>query len=136
MNKLSKVLMTIAIAVIVGVIGKAVVLDEAVKGDVLMFFAVGSGLALVRIAINQVIAKMKGQHLIVKIGFFATLLSVGIPFQNWFRTDVLFAINPSFIVPSITVMVASLVFMTVLASWGFKHLRNTRLEGELSEVSQ
>ena len=112
MSKKAKVMMSIAGAIIIAMISKAFILDEAVKGYLVTFFFVGAGLAMLRLFINGVIGKMKGKHIGVKIGFFAALLSVGVPFQSWFRTDVLFAMSKTFIVPSVIVMVSSVVLMT------------------------
>ena len=113
MSKKAKVMMSIAGAIIIAMISKAFILDEAVKGYLVTFFFVGAGLAMLRLFINGMIGKMKGKHIGVKIGFFAALLSVGVPFQSWFRTDVLFAMSKTFIVPSVIVMVSSVVLMTV-----------------------
>jgi hypothetical protein len=114
MSKLSKMLIAIASVIIIGLVGKAFVLDEEVKGYLVTFFFVGSGLALLRLFINAMIGKMKGKHIVVKVGFFAALLGVGIPFQSWFRTEVIFSMSKTFIVPSVSVMVASVVFMTIV----------------------
>ena len=102
MSKLSKLLMAIASMILIGFVGKAFILDEAVKGYLVTFFFVGSGLALLRLFINAMIGKMKGKHIVLKIGFFAVLLGLGIPFQSWFRTEVIFSMSKAFIVPSIS----------------------------------
>ncbi|MDM5332159.1 MFS transporter permease [Ureibacillus composti] len=128
MNKKSKVMMSIAAAVVLVMIGKAFIFDEAVKGYLVTFFFVGAGLAMLRLFINGMIRKMKGKHIGVKIAFFAGLLSVGLPFQNWFRTDVLFAMSKTFIVPSVVVMVASVVLMTVVYGVIYERVRVPYLE--------
>lgn len=128
MSKVSKWVLAIAAAIIAVMIGKAFMLDEGVKTYLVTFFFVGAGLALLRMVINAMIAKMKGKHIAVKIGFFASLLSVGLPFQNWFRTDVLFAMSKSFIVPSITVMIASVVMMTIVYGVAQKQIQVVREE--------
>ena len=68
----------------------------------------------------------------VKIAFFACLLSIGLPFQNWFRTDVLLAMSKTFIVPSVIVMVASAVLMTVVYGVVYERVRVPYLEKEKS----
>jgi len=128
MSKLSKLLMAIASIILIGFVGKAFILDEAVKGYLVTFFFVGSGLALLRLLINTMIGKMKGKHILVKIGFFAVLLGLGIPFQNWFRTEVIFSMSKAFIVPSISVMVASVVMMTIVYGIIGKRIQATRVE--------
>ena len=130
MNKKAKVMMSISAIIITAMITKAFIFDEAVKGYLITFFFVGAGLAAVRLFVNGMIRKMKGKHIGVKIVFFAALLSLGIPFQNWFRTDVLFAMSKTFIIPSITVMAASLVFMTVVYGVIYQRVRVPYLEEE------
>lgn len=128
MSKLSKLLMAIASIILIGFVGKAFILDEAVKGYLVTFFFVGSGLALLRLMINAMIGKMKGKHILVKIGFFAVLLGLGIPFQSWFRTEVIFSMSKAFIVPSISVMVASVVMMTIVYGIIGKRIQAARVE--------
>ncbi|MBS7346045.1 MAG: MFS transporter permease [Caryophanon sp.] len=128
MQKKAKIMMMSSLAVIVAMMAKAFIVDEAVKGYLVVFFFVGAGLAALRLFINGMIRKMKGKHIGVKIGFFAALLSVGLPFQNWFRTDVLLAMSHSFIVPSIVVLVASVVLMTVVYGVVYERVRIPYLE--------
>ena len=128
MSKKAKVMMSIAGAIIIAMISKAFLLDEAVKGYLVTFFFVGAGLAMLRLFINGMISKMKGKHIGVKIGFFAILLSVGVPFQSWFRTDVLFSMSKTYIVPSVIVMVSSVVLMTVVYGVVYQKVRVPYLE--------
>lgn len=128
MSKLSKMLMAIASVIIVGLVGKAFILDESVKSYLVTFFFVGAGLALLRLFINAMIRKMKGKHIVVKVSFFAALLGVGLPFQSWFRTEVIFSMSKAFIVPSISVMVASVVFMTIVYGVIGKRIETARVE--------
>lgn len=128
MSKKAKVMMSIAAAIIIAMLSKAFILDEAVKGYLVTFFFVGAGLAMLRLFINGMIGKMKGKHIGVKIGFFAALLGVGVPFQSWFRTDVLFAMSKTFIVPSVIVMVSSVVLMTVVYGVVYQKVRVPYLE--------
>lgn len=121
-------MMSIAAAVVFVMIGKAFILDEAVKGYLVTFFFVGAGLAMLRLFINGMISKMKGKHIGVKIIFFAGLLSVGLPFQNWFRTEVIFAMSKTFIIPSVIVMIASVVLMTVVYGVIYERIRVPYLE--------
>lgn len=128
MSKKAKVMMSIVGAIIIAMISKAFLLDEAVKGYLVTFFFVGAGLAMLRLFINGMIGKMKGKHIGVKIGFFAALLGVGVPFPSWFRTDVLFAMSKTFIVPSVIVMVSSVVLMTVVYGVVYQKVRVPYLE--------
>lgn len=130
MNKLQKVLMAVSSAVIVRLVGKAVVLEEAVLSYLMTFFFVGAGLAGLRLFINAMIGKMKGKNIFVKIGFFAGLLSVGLPFQNWFRTEVIFAMDKAFMVPSITVLASSVVLMTIVYGIIINKVKLPQLEEE------
>ncbi|AWE08569.1 MFS transporter permease [Lysinibacillus sp. 2017] len=128
MSKLSKMLMAVASVIIVGLVGKAFILDESVKSYLVTFFFVGAGLALLRLFINAMIGKMKGKSIVVKVGFFAALLGVGVPFQSWFRTEVIFSMSKAFIVPSISVMVASVVLMTIVYGIIGKRIEAARVE--------
>ncbi|MGE7667604.1 MFS transporter permease [Ureibacillus composti] len=132
MNKKSKMIMSIAAAIVLVMIGKAFIFDEAVKGYLVTFFFVGAGLAMLRLFINGMISKMKGKHIVVKIAFFAGLLSVGLPFQNWFRTEVIFAMSKTFIVPSVVVMVSSVVLMTIVYGVIYERVRLPYLEEKLA----
>lgn len=132
MQTKAKVMMFTSLAVIVAMIGKAFVLEEAVRGYLIVFFFVGAGLAALRLFINGMIRKMKGKHIGLKIGFFAALLSVGLPFQNWFRTDVILAMSKTFIVPSVVVMVASVVLMTVVYGVVYERVRVPYLNEQTS----
>lgn len=114
MNNKAKILLAISFAITVFMIGKAFILNEPVKFYLLIFFCVGLGLAMLRLFVNGMIKKMKGKHIGVKVLFFAVLLGLGIPFQNWFRTDVLLAMSRDYLLPCIIVTIASMVFMTVL----------------------
>lgn len=121
MNKKTKVMMYIAATIVLVMIAKAFIFDEAVKGYLITFFFVGAGLALLRLFINGMIRKMKGKNIGIKIVFFSGLLSIGLPFQNWFRTDVLLAMSKSFIV-------ASVVLMTVVYGVIYERVRVPYLE--------
>ena len=114
MSTLKKSLLAITVIIIFAFIGKAVLLEEAVTTYLITFFFVGAGLALLRLFVNAMIGKMKGKSIFVKIAFFAVLLGFGLPFQNWFRKEVIFAMDSTFMFPSITVLVASVIFMTII----------------------
>ena len=94
------------------VISKAFILNEGIKLLLLVFFIVGCGLGLLRLFVNNSIKKMKGKSWSIKILFFAVLLGVGLPFQTWFRTKVLFSMNAEYLPRSIFIMVTGLIFMT------------------------
>ena len=114
MNTKAKTILSISFAMIIFMISKAFILDEAVKPYLIIFFFVGAGLAMLRLFINGMMKRMKGKHISLKLLFFAVLLGFGLPFQSWFRTDVLFAMSRDYLMPSIIVLVASVFFMTVV----------------------
>ena len=136
MSNTKKLVMLIASAIIIGFIGKALILDEAVTSYLFTFFFVGAGLAYLRLFINAMIAKMKGKNSLVKIGFFAALLGVVMPFQSWFRTEVIFSMNKAFMVPSITVMVASVVLMTIVYGIVGKRIQTARMQEQELQLNQ
>lgn len=110
----SDILMILSFLIAVGMIMKAYILNDEVKVFLLVFFAVGLGLALLRLFVNGAIKKMKGKDWRVKVLFFAVLLGFGLPFQSWFRKEVLFSMNRAYLVSSIIIMVLGVLFMTTL----------------------
>jgi len=128
MNKKSKIILAVSLAIIAFMIGKAFILDESSKLYLVIFAFVGLGLAMLRLFINGMIKKMKGKPVGVKVMFFAVLLGCGIPFQNWFRTDILLAMDREYLVPCIVVTVASVFFMTVLSGVISQRKRASQIE--------
>ena len=108
----SDILMILSFLIAVGMIMKAYILNDEVKVFLLVFFAVGLGLALLRLFVNGAIKKMKGKDWRVKVLFFAVLLGFGLPFQSWFRKEVLFSMDRAYLVSSIIIMVLGVLFMT------------------------
>lgn len=111
--KKSYVLMAGAFLIALGMIVKAFILNEDIKLILLIFFVVGFGLALLRLFVNYSIKKMKGKDWKVKVLFFAVLLGVGLPFQSWFRNEVLLSMNPDYLPRSIIILVTSVISMTI-----------------------
>src|SRR5690606_29556563 len=93
-------------------LAKTFLLNEDIKLFLLIFFAIGLGLALLRLFVNSSIKKMKGKDWKVKVLFFAVLLGFGLPFQSWFRNEVLFSMDSAFLAGSISMLVVGMVFMT------------------------
>src|SRR5690606_41306246 len=71
-------------------LAKTFLLNEDIKLFLLIFIAIGLALALLRLFVNSSIKKMKGKNWKLKVVFFAVLLGFGLPFQSWFRNEVLF----------------------------------------------
>jgi len=115
-------IMMVTFLIAVGMIVKAFVLNEDVKVFLLIFFAVGTGLGLLRLFVNNSIKKMKGKGWKTKVLFFSVLLGLGLPFQSWFRNDVLLSMNPSYLTSSLIIMVVGLLFMTTFFSYITKKL--------------
>ncbi|USK60728.1 MFS transporter permease [Peribacillus asahii] len=120
--KNSNMIMMVTFLIAVGMIVKAFVLNEDVKVFLLIFFAVGTGLGLLRLFVNNSIKKMKGKGWKTKVLFFSVLLGLGLPFQSWFRNDVLLSMNPSYLTSSLIIMVVGLLFMTTFFSYITKKL--------------
>lgn len=108
----SYIVMSCMFLIALGVISKAFILNEGIKLFLLVFFIVGCGLGLLRLFVNNSIKKMKGKSWKIKILFFGVLLGVGLPFQTWFRTKVLFSMNSEYLPGSIFIMVTGIIFMT------------------------
>ncbi|MCE4956644.1 MFS transporter permease [Macrococcoides caseolyticum] len=88
---------------------------ESIK-FVLLFLVLGFGLAFLRLFVNHSIKKMKGKHFGVKIIFFAVLLGLGLPFQNWFRTNVIMTLDQSYIFNCIAILLCGIIIMTMIAN--------------------
>ncbi len=101
-------------------IGKSFILNESVKHYLIIFMFVGLCLALLRIGVNSAIKKIKGKHIGIKILFFTVLLSFGLPFQNWFRKNVIFLMDSEYILPCIITTAASVFVFTILFGLIFK----------------
>ena len=104
--------MIVTFLIAVGMIAKAFILNEDVKVFLLIFFAVGTGLGLLRLFVNSSIKKMKGKGWKSKVLFFGVLLGLGLPFQSWFRNNVLLSIDSAYLMSSIIIMVVGVLFMT------------------------
>jgi len=111
-----------------GAISKSFILNEDIKLFLLVFFIVGSGLGLLRIFVNNSIKKMKGKGWKSKVLFFTILLGVGLPFQTWFRTKVLFSMNSEYLPGSIFIMVTGIIFMTTFFSFIKDSMDKSKLE--------
>ena len=110
--KKTNMIMGMSFLVAVGMIAKAFILNEDAKVFLLIFFAVGAGLALLRLFVNSSIKKMKGKGWKSKVLFFSVLLGLGLPFQSWFRNNVLLSIDSAYLMSSIIIMVVGILFMT------------------------
>ena len=110
--KKSYIAMICTFLIAIGLIGKAFILNEIIKSYLVIFFFVGCGLGLLRIFVNNQIKKMKGKKLSRKILFFAILLGIGLPFQSWFRVNLMFSMDKSFMPWTILMMVTGAVFIT------------------------
>ena len=134
--KKSYIVMICTFLIALVLISKAFLLNEGIKFFLLIFFFVGCGLGLLRLFVNRQIKKMKGKPLSRKIIFFAVLLGIGLPFQSWFRVNVMFSMDKSFMPWTILMMVTGAVFMTIF--FGFikdKFTKKAVSENELSKVA-
>ncbi|WP_394120438.1 MFS transporter permease [Planococcus donghaensis] len=110
--KKANIIMWIALLIAAVMLSKAFILNEEIKLFLLIFFGIGSGLAFLRLFVNSSIKKMKGKDWKVKVLFFAVLLGFGLPFQSWFRNEVLFSMDSAFLAGSIIMLVVGMLFMT------------------------
>ena len=118
--KKSYILMIITFVIAIGMIAQAFILNKDVKIYLVMFFMVGIGLGLLRLFINNSIKKMKDKNWKVKGLFFAVLLSLGLPFQSWFRNEVLLSMDSAYVANSIIIMVLGVLFISTF----FSHVKN------------
>lgn len=98
-------------------IGRAFIIGAENRTLLLTFFALGTGLGVFRLFVNSNIKKMKGKGWGRKIVFFGSLLAVGLPVQNWFRKNVLLAIEPSYLLSSIIMLIVGIICSTALSSY-------------------
>lgn len=115
-------------------ISKAFLLNESIKLFLVIFFFVGCGVGLLRLFVNNQIKKMKGKGLIRKIFFFAVLLGLGIPFQNWFRVNIIMTMNRSFMPWNILIMVTGAIFITTF--FGFIKDRMTKETSDMAVIEE
>lgn len=110
--KRSNVIMIVTILIALGIISKAFILNEDIKMFLVIFFAIGIGLGLLRLFVNSSVKKMKGKDWKIKVLFFGVLLGFGLPFQAWFRKEVLFSMDSAYLMGSITILVLGIIFMS------------------------
>lgn len=110
--KKSYMVMGCTFLIALSLISKAFLLNESIKSFLVIFFFVGCGVGSLRLFVNSQIKKMKGKKLIRKILFFVVLLGLGIPFQNWFRVNVIMTMNKSFMPWNISIMITGAIFIT------------------------
>ena len=132
--KKSYIVMICAFLYAIGLISKAFILNESIKTFLVIFFFVGCGVGLLRLFVNSQIKKMKGKSLGRKILFFAILLGIGLPFQTWFRVNIIMTMNKSFIPWTITMMVLGAVFITFF--FGFIKTKLSKKEESNEKISK
>lgn len=115
--KKTNIIMSVTFLIAVGMITKAFIMNDDVKMYLLIFFAVGSGLGLLRLFVNNSIKKMKGKGWKSKVLFFTVLLGLGLPFQSWFRNNVIFSMDSAYLTSSIITMVLGILFMSTFFSY-------------------
>ena len=119
--------MGIALLVALFMLGKAFLLNEEIKMFLLIFFGIGLVLALLRLLVNNSIKKMKGKDWKVKVLFFTVLLGFGLPFQSWFRTEILFKMDSAYLAGSVAMLVLGMVFMTLFYGFAKTKIRTMQL---------
>lgn len=110
--KKSYIVMIVTFLIALALISKAFLLNESIKFFLFIFFFVGCAVGLLRLFVNSQIKKMKGKSLGRKVLFFTILLGIGLPFQNWFRINVIMTMDKSFMPWTIFMMVTGAVFIT------------------------
>lgn len=134
--KKSYIVMVCTFLIALSLISKAFLLNESIKSFLVIFFFVGCGVGSLRLFVNSQIKKMKGKKLIRKILFFAVLLGIGIPFQNWFRVNVIMTMNKSFMPWNISIMVTGAIFITTFFGFMKDKLTKKRITKDiLAKVS-
>ncbi len=117
-----------SLIIAIGLILAAVITNDDIVSYLMIFFCVGLGLVLLRLLVNSAFKKMKGKSIWTKLLFFTVLLGFGLPFQNWFRKDVIFAMDSDYILRCIVITVMGVIFMTFLFGMLFSKKRQTQVE--------
>lgn len=120
--------MLLSFLIAVGMLAKAFVLDENIKMFLLGFWGIGMALAFLRLFVNNAIKKMKGKSWTVKVVFFAVLLGGGLPFQSWFRNEVLFKMDSAYLGGSVLMLAAGMVFMTFFVGFAKEKVQSAKLQ--------
>ena len=131
MKKLYIVMLSMFL-IMLGFVSRAFILNESIKVFLLIFFIVGCGLGLLRLFINNSIKKLNGKSWKSKVLLFTILLGVGLPFQTWFRTKVLFSMNSEYLPGCIFMLVTGVIFMTTFS--GFIKDMKTKSQIEESKL--
>ena len=108
----STIIMGAAVIVAAIMFSQSLYAGSGLKTFLLTFFAVGLGLGLLRLFVNSSIKKLKGKGWLSKILFFGALIGLGLPFQNWFRKEVILSMNPEYLASILLITVTGLVFIT------------------------
>lgn len=127
--KKSYIVMVSMFLIMLGFVSRAFILNESIKVFLLIFFIVGCGLGLLRLFINNSIKKLNGKSWKSKVLLFTILLGVGLPFQTWFRTKVLFSMNSEYLPGCIFMLVTGVIFMTTFS--GF--IKNMKTKSQIDE---
>jgi hypothetical protein len=120
-------IMIVTFLIAIGILTKAFILNEEIKMFLLIFFAIGIGLGLLRLFVNSSIKKMKGKDWKIKVLFFGVLLGFGLPFQAWFRKEVLFSMDLAYLIGSITILVLGVIFMTTFFGFIMNRMQSEQM---------
>lgn len=93
-------------------LAQAFILNKDIKMFLFIFFAIGIGLGLLRLFVNSSIKKMRGKDWKIKVLFFGVLLGLGLPFQNWFRKEILLSMDTEYLTGSITILILGVLCIT------------------------
>ncbi|SDH47122.1 hypothetical protein SAMN04487975_10519 [Planococcus glaciei] len=126
--KKSYIAMIVAFLIGVGMLAKGFIFNEDIKVFLLIFWGIGMALAFLRLFVNNSIKKMKGKSWTVKVVFFAVLLGFGLPFQSWFRNEVLFKMDSAYLGGSVLMLVVGMVFMTFFTGIAKEKFQSAKLE--------
>ena len=96
------------------ILTESFIFGEDYKFKILFFTIVGLSLPILCLLVTNMMKKMKGRTMYVKISFLFFFLVVGILFQSWFRGSVVTNLTQEAIIPCILILISSISFMTAI----------------------
>lgn len=111
---MSKVLFAIPGLIMILILAESFIFGENYKFKILIFTLVGFSLPILFLFVTNMMKKMKGKPIYIKISIFVFFLGVGVLFQNWFRGNVVITLTHESIIPCVLILISSIFFMTAI----------------------
>ena len=110
---ISEILFAIPGLIMILILAESFIFNENYKFKILTFIIMGFSLPIICLFIENMIKKMKGKTIYVKISFLVFFLGVVFLIQKLFRSSTVILTNES-LPPCVLVLILSMLFMTVI----------------------